>query len=88
MSRGSKGGRGSFQGYVFKIHPGAGEKSGIKLPLGKGIPLITDAKITKKPRRKQLNNRVELVVTDKDLTELCLGFSTISVSDVISLLRW
>ena len=47
-----------FQVYVFKIYPGAGEKSGIKQPLGKGICLMTDAKITKKPRRKQLNNRV------------------------------
>jgi hypothetical protein len=60
-----------FQGYVFKIYPGAGEKSGIKLPWGKGIPLITDAKITKKPRRKQLNNRIELFVTDKDGNQLC-----------------
>jgi hypothetical protein len=39
----------------------------------------------KKPRRKQLNNRVELVLRNKDSTELCFGFSTISVSDVISL---
>ena len=49
-----------FQVYVFYIYPGAGEKSGIKLPLGKGIPLITEAKIFKKPLRKQLKNRVEL----------------------------
>lgn len=54
------GGRDSFQVYVFYIYPGAGEKSGIKLPLGKGIPLITEAKIFKKPLRKQLKNRVEL----------------------------
>ncbi|NEO16573.1 MAG: hypothetical protein F6K59_30840, partial [Moorea sp. SIO3F7] len=42
-----------FQGYVFKIHPGAGEKSGINLPVGKGMPLIADAKILKNPRLKQ-----------------------------------
>ena len=50
--------------YVFNIHPGAGEKSGIKRPLGKGNPLITEAKIIKKPRRKQLNNRVGLVYSE------------------------
>ncbi len=47
--------------YVFNVHPGAGEKSGRKRPLGKGIPLIAEAKMIKKPRRKQLNNRVGLV---------------------------
>ena len=30
-----------FQVYVFYIYPGAGEKSAIKLPLGKGIPYTT-----------------------------------------------
>ncbi|MGL5805574.1 MAG: hypothetical protein ACRC11_09040, partial [Xenococcaceae cyanobacterium] len=46
-----------LQGYDFKIYPVAGKKSAIKLPIGKGIPLIKDAKIVKKPRRKQLNKR-------------------------------
>ncbi|WP_144875216.1 hypothetical protein [Hyella patelloides] len=80
---------GCFQVYVFNIHPGAGEKSGIKRPLGKGIPLITEAKIIKKPRRKQLNNRVglgcsNLVSSNEDSPEFGLRFSSVSTSEVIS----
>ena len=80
----------TFQVYVFYIYPGAGEKSPIKLPLGKAIPLITDAKIVKKPLRKQLNNRVELfradlLSSDGDSPESGVKFSSVSVSEVISL---
>ncbi len=59
--------------YVFNIHPGAREKSGIKRPLGKGIPLIAEAKIIKKPRRKQLNNRVGLVSSELGCSNLVLS---------------
>ena len=80
--------------YVFNIHPGAGEKSGIKRPLGKGIPLITEAKIIKKPRRKQLNNRVGLVYSElgcfnlgssnEDSPEFGVRLSSVSAFEVIS----
>ncbi|NEO18535.1 MULTISPECIES: hypothetical protein [unclassified Moorena] len=62
----------SLQGYVFKIHPelktgtcaGEAEKSGTKLPMGKGSPLNAAAKITISPRRKQLSFRGALVFND------------------------
>ncbi|NEO66432.1 MAG: hypothetical protein F6J98_41070 [Moorea sp. SIO4G2] len=61
-----------LQGYVFKIHPelktgtcaGEAEKSGTKLPMGKGSPLNAAAKITISPRRKQLSFRGALVFND------------------------
>ena len=73
-----------FQVYVFKIYPGAGEKSVIKQPVGKGICLMTDAKITKKPRRKQLNNRVEGLLRREDSLCFAVPWSSVSTSEVIA----
>ncbi|NET69143.1 MAG: hypothetical protein F6K63_33985 [Moorea sp. SIO1G6] len=49
----------ALQGYDFKNYPESRENGGTKQPTGKGICLITEAKIIKKPLRCAYSRRIK-----------------------------